>query len=442
MLSLGLGLPWRAASGPVVVPEWVLASGDTSAAMDIDFRNNQAWRHPSSVAISALLACTRNSQKWVRNSTGSLVSFAANTVPYTNLGLLPEAAATNLFPRSQEFATANWNGSSNIVVTDNATAAPDGTTTADLITDSNTGTTVACHSGRTIVLSGAGNHVISIFAKAGTATRLRISTLAFDAGGVGDSYFDISAGTVLSQHANHANARVTAHTNGWYRCSLSFSTTSDLNGTVRFGLATSNVTTISSDGTKNFYLWQAQLETGTRASTIIPTTTAAATRPADIITFSNLTWFDGATDSFYAEWIARNVAGATVWAWDATNNKALDEQSGMSPRLAGATTANTVPVDSRARTSGRMALDDFGVCLEGGTVATDTSETAPGTLTASRLGCDLAGANHLGSFIHRVASFKVLFNDGTLQAMTAPWEGNIDSESIRIDNDIFSIDSY
>lgn len=440
MLGLGLGLWPRGGAVAVEVPAWVLVSGDTSAAMDIDFVNNRAWRSPTAVSIASLIACARASQKWVRNSSGTLVNFANNTVPYTDLGLLPEAAATNLFPRSQELATANWTGNSNIVVTDNATAAPDGTTTAELITDSNTGTTVACHVGRTIVLAGAGNHTVSIFVKAGTVTRLRISTLAFDAGGVGDSYFDLSAGTISSLHANHANGRITAHANGWYRCSLSFSTTTDLNGTVRFGLSTSNVTTISSDGTKNFYLWQAQLETGTRPTTIIPTTTAAATRPADIITFSNLSWFNGATDTFYAEWIARNVAGAAVWAWDATNDKLLDEQSGMSPRLAGATVVDTVAADSTAKVAGRMQLNNFALCMAGGTVATDTSETAPGILTASRLGCDLAGANHLGSFIHRVASFRVALDDGGLQVLSAPFEGFWDSQSAFFDDETIFFD--
>ena len=73
----------------------------------------------------------------------------------------------------------------------------------------------------------------------------------------------------------------------------------------------------------------------------IPTTTVAVTRAADIITFSDLTWFDGASDG-YAEWVAKNVNNAKVWAFDATADKLLDEQTGMSARIAGATVGNTV----------------------------------------------------------------------------------------------------
>ena len=67
-----------------------------------------------------------------------------------------------------------------------------------------------------------------------------------------------------------------------------------------------------------------------------------------------------------------------------------------------------------------MALNDFAISMNGGTVATDTSETAPGTLTASRLGCDLAGANHLNNYIRELAGFKgTLLGDAALQALGA-----------------------
>jgi hypothetical protein len=404
----------------VSVPVWVTASGANSADMEIDFVGNQAWLTPNEVAPSALLSCARASQKWVRNSALTLTNFANNALPYTDLGVLPEAAATNVCFQSQTMNTTNWTGS-NIVSTDNAHTAPDGTTTAELFTDANTTTSVQVHIGRSVTVSGAGTHTVSVFARPGTITKLRITTVSFDAAGNGETYFDlVGAGSVSLLSAQHANARIRAYADGWYRCSVSFTTTTDLVGTVRFAMATANTLTVSSNGTLTMHLWQAQVESGSRASSIIPTTTASVTRPADIITFSDLTWFSGATDSFYAEWLARNVANAVVWAWDATNDKALDEQTGMSPRLAGATVANTTAEALAAKVAGRMAVNDFALCMAGGTVATDTSETAPGALTASRLGCDLAGANHLGDFISRVASFKVAIVDADLQTLSDP----------------------
>src|SRR5262249_30068696 len=125
-------------------------------------------------------------------------------------------------------------------------------------------------------------------------------------------------------------------------------------------------------------------------------------------TFSDLSWLDGSNDSIYAEWVAANINNAKVWAFDATNDKLLDEQTGMSARIAGATVGNTAAAGATVKAAARMALNDFAISMNGGTVATDTSETGSGTLTASRLGVDLSGNNSLNSYIRRVAAFKGL----------------------------------
>ena len=97
----------------------------------------------------------------------------------------------------------------------------------------------------------------------------------------------------------------------------------------------------------------------------------------------------------------------------------------MSPRIgdAGATFAitvgNTASAGATVKAAARMATNDIALCMNGGTVGTDTSATQPGTLTASRLGVDLSGANALNSYIRRVAAFKsTLVSNANLQALT------------------------
>jgi hypothetical protein len=142
------------------------------------------------------------------------------------------------------------------------------------------------------------------------------------------------------------------------------------------------------------------------------------TRAVDVVTFSDLTWFSGTTDSIYAEWVVKNVNNAKVWAFDATNDKLLDEQTGMSARIAGATVGNTAAAGTIAKAAARIVVNDFAITMNGGTVATDVSETAPGTLTASRLGLDLAGANALNSYIRRIGNFKASgLTNAALQAI-------------------------
>ncbi len=433
LFQMGL---WQAAAlsaAPTAAPAWVKQFGTAAAHMDIDPVGDRAWLYPTEVAISALLACTRNSQKWVKNASGLLVNFSANALPYTNAGFVIEPAATNSFLQSQTMATANWASNTNVTVTDNAIVAPDGTTTAELFTDNNTGGAAQTYASRALLVP-AGTNCISVFVKAGTISRLRINTNAFDAAGNGDSYFNLATGLATTTSANHSNPLIEAFTNGWYRCSIAFTTTTDVNGFVRFAMSTSDITTITSNGTQTFYLWQAQCEPGTRPTSVIPTTTVAVTRPADIVSFSDLSWFSGSGNSIYAEWVARNVANATVWAFDAANDKALTEQTGMSPRLADATTANTAAAGLTVSVAGRMALNDYALYMAGGTVATDTSESEPGALSASRIGCDMAGANYLSSFIQRIASSRSILSNNDLALLAEPWNGRIDSTLIRIDS--------
>jgi hypothetical protein len=74
--------------------------------------------------------------------------------------------------------------------------------------------------------------------------------------------------------------------NGWYRCSLTVQlsyTPSSANLTIRpTSTVTANLPSTSSGDTS--YIFGAQLETGSVATSYIPTTTAAVTRNSDVIT--------------------------------------------------------------------------------------------------------------------------------------------------------------
>jgi hypothetical protein len=76
--------------------------------------------------------------------------------------------------------------------------------------------------------------------------------------------------------------------NGWYRCSLTVQlsyTPSSANLTIRpTSVVTANLPVTASGDT--CYIFGAQLETGSVATSYIPTTTAAVTRNADVVTLS------------------------------------------------------------------------------------------------------------------------------------------------------------
>lgn len=397
-------------------PSWVLRSGGVAATMDIDFLNDRVWNGGALSTVAAMLACSRASTKYVPNAAGSLLSFSSNVLPYTSLGLLVEESRINIILRSQQFGTS-WSVGGGSISSDTQTA-PDGTATADTYTE-NTSTSAHYNDQTFGGTGGTRTFALSCYFKAGTQSYAYLQILR-DSQCFVAAVFDLGGGTV-SQTAVGATSGTVVYTaiealaNGWYRCVL-VGTSAGTNLFPGWGLApAASGNTFGAFGqisylgaSKTLHAWGYQCEEAANHSSYIPTTTGSVTRAADVITFSDLTWLDGSNDSLYAEWIARNVNNAKVWALDATNDKLIDEQTGMSVRIAGATAGNTASMGATVKAAARLKLDDYAISMNGGTVATDVSETAPGTLSASRLGCDLAGANHLNNYIRRVTAFKGL----------------------------------
>ena len=197
----------------------------------------------------------------------------------------------NLCLRSEAFDNATW-GKTNVTVSADAAVAPDGTTTADAIV-LGAGTLIKYVS-QSIAgpLGSASVVVLSVYAKAGTHSFVQL----INAGA--NSYyanFDVSTGTVGNVGAN-TTATISSAGNGWYRCSIY------LNGAVSYNAisfiqgVTSNTSgyNASTTSTGTFYLWGAQLEAVTYAttpSTYYPTTTAAYYGPRlvyDPVTLASL----------------------------------------------------------------------------------------------------------------------------------------------------------
>ncbi len=354
--------------------------------MDVDFVNNRAWNNRN-LGISSLLACTRASAGYYTNADGTLQNFSSNdTLRYGTNGLLVEEARTNLFRRSQEFDNATIT-KSNCTITADQAAAPDGTTTADNVNFTANNGFFADQS----INVSAIPYTVSLYARTTSGT------------------FQFLLG--LFDGTTDARSSTMTATTAWQR--FSFTTTAAASASAD-GYITNGTL-----NTGNVLMWGMQVEAGSFATSYVPTSGSTATRAADIVTFSDTAWLGGSADSIYAEWTAANINNAKVWAFDATNDKLLDEQTGMSARIAGATVANTAAAGTTVKAAVRMALNNFAISMNGGTVATDTSETAPGTLSASRLGVDLSGSNSLNSYIRRVAAFNgALLSDSALQLLS------------------------
>jgi hypothetical protein len=187
--------------------------------------------------------------------------------------LLVEPAATNALSYSEEFDNAAW-GKSAMTVSTGTTAlftAPDGTTNADKIIA--TSGNVAHNINRSGIASAA--YTFSVFAKAGEESVISL----WLRGASVRAEFNLVSGTV--SNITTTSARIENYGNGWYRCTVYDSTagtTAHVYG--RGGAA------YAGNGSDGFYLWGAQLETGSVATSYIPTTTGTGSRSADVISVS------------------------------------------------------------------------------------------------------------------------------------------------------------
>jgi hypothetical protein len=199
-------------------------------------------------------------------------------------GYLAENAATNLCLQSQTFGTT-WSRTE-MDLTENDTTAPDGTSTADKLLE-----TTASSSHRTTqnITHTAVATTFSVFVKGIGRTWIGL----YSSDGVNEMgrRFELTgAGTVGQQYGALATTgRIEALSNGWYRCWIT--------ATMAAGTSSTHIFTAEGDGTslpsfvgdvtKGMYVWGAQLELGSNATSYIPTTTAAVPRNADTDTFAS-----------------------------------------------------------------------------------------------------------------------------------------------------------
>lgn len=236
---------------------------------------------------------------------------SASKIPrldYTNgscPSILVEPQRTNLFLRSEEFDTPYWNktAGSTFAITQNSILSPSGTMTADKITPSSNLTTHWIGQTGFTLVSGT-TYAFSVFAK-NNGYNLVLSVGDFTV--YTNCNFNLDNGTastpLATSGANLCSPSIQNFGNGWYRCTIIF--TAWTNSTfLLFSVNNTNSTpsgpfgmaTITGDNSKGFYLWGAQLEAGSNATSYIPTVASTVTRNADVISKSGISSLIGQTE--------------------------------------------------------------------------------------------------------------------------------------------------
>jgi hypothetical protein len=203
---------------------------------------------------------------------------------------------TNLVPYSEDFS--QWTPESATTATTLLSGPISGQNASKLIT-----TAAIQRQGLTLVQTGTGDMVVSVFAKKGEYDVLQITDAVNGASFVN---FDLTSGTVGS--SNTMVGEIQSFGNGWYRCISKFNSSSSI---IRIRLSVAESSTdgrllhFAGNGTDGLYLWGAQRETGSVATSYIPTSGAAASRN----TFSD--FYNQSEGTFYIEAVDRQATGSS-----------------------------------------------------------------------------------------------------------------------------------
>jgi len=332
-----------------------------------------------------------------------------------SLGLLVEESRTNLLLQSEDFATT-W---ASTLLTDNvdATAAPNGTVTADEIIETTATNIRSKEQNITSVASAV--YTLSVFAKAGNGDkrflRLSLNSAASVSLWAAASY-DLDDGTVAS--SNSAGGGTVTSTsiqpfgNGWYRCILTgdIGANADLRALVTLTPNSSAYTSsgrgrtaYTGDDVSSIYIWGAQLEAGSFPTSYIPTTDITVTRAADVASISGSnfsSWYNDNEGSGFIEAFTAftGATGANFYRFGLfiNGNRVSRSGSGTTPQLLVTKNSTTqaspyagfLQPNVFAKIIAAYKVDDFAISTNGSSPsgnAVDTPGSVPQGLTSAVL---------------------------------------------------------
>jgi hypothetical protein len=208
---------------------------------------------------------------FVSNTTGSPKFITGATYGPRVPMILVEPSATNLLTYSEDFSNSYW-GKNDVTVASAPVAAPDGTMTASHV-----------------VKTGANSHLVKVHI--GAANTHIGSIWARTVSGSGTCFFDSASAATLS-----------TVTDQWQRFEVTTNTPH------MYAVDFRGASTLT-----EIYIWGAQLETGSVATSYIPTSGSTVTRAADDLTITGSAFsdfFNASEGTFYIEAVDRQATGS------------------------------------------------------------------------------------------------------------------------------------
>jgi hypothetical protein len=386
---------------------------------------------------------TRGSTGTFVGSNGLIQSAAVNIPRFDHTsagvcrGLLIEESRTNSQRYSDDFSLWSVITAGGGSVTSNQTTAPDGSSNADLLAETAT-TGIHVISDQSISITSGTTYTISAFAKKGNgATAPDLIQLC----GRGDTFgttqfatFNISNGTVNS--SSGGTASIQNFGNGWYRCVFVVTATATLANSgmvIAFVGSTPGVRQPSYNGltTSNVFIWGAQLEAGSFATSYIPTVASSVVRSADVcsITGGNFTSITGSVGSPFSasvNFIAdlsrlTAIAGSPLSFNTSSNNGIFLYKFNNSASFGVYHVSTNAIIGTLAAGPGKAAMaydgDSVVGVLNNGTVSAEQGNSAL-AFTEMIIGSTRSGGNNFGGPISSVMVYRKRLPNAKIQSLT------------------------
>ena len=368
------------------------------------------------------------------------LDYTNNTCPALSL----EPARTNLLLRSEEFDNASWvsDGATGTIIIANQTIAPNGLSAADKINDTGNNTRHALY--QALSISSGTVYTFSVFAKSAGQNR-RLGLAGFGVGGADEMpVFNLETGVVTLPPTNTVlnSASMIDVGDGWYRCVITVTSATSVgqpeifNGLSSVNNLLSSWTYVGAGGT-GFYIWGAQVEAGSYATSYIPTTTATVSRLVDSVTGkTSFSDYIGQTEgSIFIEVQGHNGDTATgrVSISDGTVSNVISINLRTTPSLVSVTSASTtgggagasigtssLDLTTKTKICVTYAENDVSLFVNGVKAGNDTSAAIP---LCSRFGFDRFDSNVAGlfyGFMYQTSLFKTKLSDAEAIALTTP----------------------
>lgn len=356
--------------------------------------------------------------------------FDHNPITGESLGLLVEEQRTNLLLRSEEFGVSPTWAPTDASITSDTQVAPNGLQTADTYTEAATGTPGIFQTATGLTSSAV--YTSSIYLKRGSTDWYRllfVDNTSFSNGArawvnLGTGAFgtveNIGTGTGVT-------STITPLANGWYRVSLS-TAMGGSNTTIRFQINSASANSSASRVLGSAaYLWGAQLEAGAFHTSYIPTTTAAATRSADVCSITGSafsSWYrqDEGTVFVASDFPQTTFGVAAELYQSSTNNIAIRANSTNTQGLilVDNSAQMAINIANTSRFTGAIAYraNDSAFTINGQPATTDATVQLPSSITSLEIGRRGVGDRYANGTIRRFTYWPARLSNNVLQDIT------------------------